>query len=200
MEVSQEVVDFIVENKDESDEDLLGMLIGQGFVSFSKARPTLNYVLVDQGLRMTKEQKEEKVKELMDAFPVSVETTADEVAEQIELIMGELDVSKGVARNYVKSAFVEADIDMPKAKATGIKRERKAGFSGDAALTLNYFIENPNCNYEDFKAYMESKDAAVTAKGADKTKNWYAFIKDIRIFITDWKKAGNCDLEDISEQ
>lgn len=193
-EVTQDIVDLIIENKDKSDNDILGIIIGAG-VPFNKAKGVLNSVLIEQGLRMTKEQRDEKAAELMESFSVSEDTTSDEVAEQVELLADELNCSAGVARAYVRAAFAEEDIEMPKAKRTGggHRGPRSPGFSGDAKITTDFLIENPDCTKEEFSAHMEEKGIAKTKNGADKTSRWYSYMQDLKIFANKWCEAGNCD-------
>jgi len=196
MEISQEVIDLIVENKNEKDDKILSMLVTSGLVSYSDAKKVFNTVLEEQGLRLSKAQRDEKAEELLETFNPDNETTADEVAEQIELLESELDCSKAIARNYVKAKFDEEDITMPKVTANaGPRGPRTPGFKGDTAITLDFFLKNPNCTQEEFTAHMEEIGKRYTQKGADKSIPWFHFIRDLRIFMKSWKESGNCDIE-----
>lgn len=195
-EVAQEIVDLIVENKDKSDNDILGMIIGQG-IPFNKAKNVLNSVLVEQGLRLTKEQRDEKASELMESFEVSSETTADEVSDQIESLVDELGCTANVARAYVRAAFTAEDIDMPKAPRSpaGPRAPREPGFRGDVKIAADYAIKHPEPTENDeadFKAFMDENGGSTTKSGADKSKKWYGGVADLRIFAKAWKEAGNC--------
>jgi len=181
-EVEQSIVDLIVENKDKDDNDILGLIIGQG-VQFNKAKGILNSVLIEQGLRMTKAQRDEKAEELMADFTASAETTTDEVSEQVEMISDELSCTTTIARAYVRAAFTAEDLAMPKAtKAAGPRGPRTAGFNGDAGIVSNFLIENKEATKEDFTAFMVEKGLDKTASGKDKVSRWWAVLEDLRVF------------------
>lgn len=181
-EISQEIVDVIVQNKDKSDNDILGMIIGMG-VPFNKAKPTLNSVLESQGLRLSKADRDEKAASLMESFEVSEETTADEVAEKVEELMDELNCTQNIARAYVRAAFNAEDIDMPKApKSSSPRGPRSPGFNGVAGTVSNYLIENKDCTKEEFTEFMVEKGLDKTKSGADKVATWWNVLQDLRVF------------------
>jgi len=187
-EVSQEVIGAIVENKDKSDNDILGIIIGMG-VPFNKAKGVLTKVLEEKGLRMSKTQRDEKAAELMENFTASAETTADEVAEQVEMISDELDVSTAIAKAYVRASFVSEDLEMPKvAKASGPRGPRSPGFNGVAGTVSNFLIENKECTKEEFTAFMVEKGHDKTKSGADKVGTWWNVLQDLRIFGESFSK------------
>jgi len=196
-EVTQDIIDLIIANKDKDDNDILGIIIGEGGVAFNKAKGVLNSVLESQGLRMTKAQRDEKAIELMENFVASEDTTPEEVSEQIEMLVDELDCTVGIARGYVRSAFDAEELKMPKAaKATGGPRAPKVpGFRGDVKLAADYAIANPVPTEDDkgdFKAFMDGNGGSTTKSGKDKSSTWYSAVLDLRIFANQWKEAGNC--------
>ena len=189
-ENSQELIDIVTENKNLDDNAILGLLIGQG-VLFNKAKGILNKILVSQGLRMTKAQRDDKAEELLAAFSVTDETTAEEVSDQIDMLMDELDCTKAAARIYVKAMFDEAEIAFPKVATTGGgKRGPKApGMSGDVRTSANFALENPEeieNDKEAFKDYMDANGGSTTRSGKDKSGNWYSAVVDLRLFGKEW--------------
>jgi len=195
-EVTQEVIDLIVANKDKADNDILGIIIGEAGVAFNKAKGVLNSVLESQGLRMTKAQRDEKANELMENFEVSEDTTAEEVSEQIEMLVDELDCTVGIARAYVRSAFDSEELKMPKAaKSSGPRAPKAPGFRGDVKIAADYAIANPDATEDDkgdFKAFMDANGGSETKAGKDKSIRWHSAVVDLRIFARQWKEAGNC--------
>ena len=183
VEVTQKNIDLIVKNKSLKDDEILGLLIQDG-VPFSKAKGILNTVLIEQGLRLTKEQKEEKVDEIMSGFEISADTTAEEVADQATSISDEIECSIKVARGHVKRYFDEADVEMPRASGGGGKRGPRApGFGGDAKIASEWLIDNPEGTVDEFRSHMEDLGKDKTNKGADKVQGWFNFIGDLKIFI-----------------
>lgn len=191
VEYTQEMVDLVLENKDKTDEDILGLLVQSG-IGFRKVSGIYNKICIDQGLKMTKEQKDEKVQEVLSGFEVSPDTTPDDIAEQVEAIVTEIDCSAKAARGYVKKLFVDADIEMPKAPTGGGKRgPRTPGFGGDSGICANFLIANPECTRDEFQAHFEGLGRDKTSKGADKVAGWWAFIEDLKIFAEGLRAAGN---------
>lgn len=194
-ENSQELIDIVTENKDTDDNNLLSLLIQVG-VPFNKAKGYLNKIMVSQGLRMTKAQRDEKAEELMASFSITEDTTAEEVNDQIEMLADELKTTTNVARGYVRAGFAEAEVGMPKAStSSGPRAPRAPGFNGDVKLAADYAIANPvagDNDLEGFQEYMKEHNAATTKNGADKSKRWYSTVVDLRIFANAWKDAGNC--------
>lgn len=195
-ENNEELVAIVVDNQDKEDNDILSLLIGAS-VPFNKAKGLLKKIQEAKGLIFTKEDRDVKAAELLSGFSVSSETTADEVAEQVENLMGELNCKVGIARGYVKAMFDEDEIPMPKAtRATAGPRAPKApGFRGDVKIAADFAIANPtpsDTDLEDFKAYMDDNGGSETKTGTDKSKRWYAAVLDLRIFAAQWKDAGNC--------
>ena len=189
-EVAQEIVDIIVANADKDDNTILGEIIGAG-VPFNKAKNVMNQVLVEQGLKLTKEQRDEKADEFLSGWNVSEDTTADEVSDMLEDLQEELKCTVGIARSYIKAVFTEADIDMPKATKK-VKREKKPGFAGDAKVTSDWLLDNPNATKEEFVAFMEEQGIAKSKGGADKTQRFWNFMVEIKTFATAWCEKGNC--------
>ena len=66
-DTNQELIDIVIENKYQDDNAICGLLIQSG-VPFNKAKGVLNEILISQGLRMTKVQRDDKAEELMVAF------------------------------------------------------------------------------------------------------------------------------------
>jgi len=195
-DTNQELIDIVIENKDQDDNAICGLLIQSG-VPFNKAKGVLNEILISQGLRMTKVQRDDKAEELMNAFPITEDTTSDEVVAQVETIAEELGCALIVARNYVKAAFTEAELPYPKASAGtgGPRAPRSPGFSGDAATVSSYAIQNPIAtenDKQDFQDFMEANGGYLTASGKNKATRWYPTVADLRIFANQWKDAGNC--------
>lgn len=195
-EISQDIVDAIVENKSKDDNDLLSIIIGMG-VKFNKAKGVLNTVLEEQGLRMSKADRDAKAEELLENFSVTTETTAEEVAEQVEVLVEELDIKVPAARSYIRAMFTEQDIDMPKAvrASSGPRAPRAPGFAGDMKLAADFAIANPEALADDeeaFKTFMDENGGSTTKGGADKSKRWHGGVVDLRIFAKAWKDAGNC--------
>ncbi|MCP4176869.1 MAG: hypothetical protein GY756_03810 [bacterium] len=195
-ETTQDIVDLIVINKDKSDNDILGLMIGQG-VQFNKAKGILNSVLEEQGLRLTKVQRDEKAAEILEGFSVSVETTAEDVVDQIEAIVDEIDCTVNIARAYVRALFVAEDLPMPKAARSNVPRAPKVpGFRGDVKIAADYAIANPDAtenDLENFKTFMDDNGGSTTKTGTDKSKKWHSAVEDLRIFAKAWKDAGNCN-------
>jgi len=186
-EISQEVIDVIVENKDKDDNAILSLMIGLG-TPFNKAKGILAKILIEKGLRMSKAQRDEKAAELMETFTASEETTSDEVVEQIELISDELDCTAAVARAYVRAAFIAEDLEMPKAPkaASGPRGPRSAGFNGVAGTVSAYLIANKECTKDEFTAFMVEKGLDKTKSGADKVATWWNVLEDLRVFGTQY--------------
>lgn len=181
-EISQDIVDAIVENKDKSDNDILGIIIGMG-TPFNKAKGVLNTVLVDKGLRMTKAQRDEKAAGLLEGFTATADTTADEVSDQVDLLSDELDCTNAVAKAYVRALFTAEEIDMPKvAKVAGPRGPRTPGFNGVAGTVSNFLVENKECTKEEFTAFMVEKELDKTRSGTDKVATWWNVLQDLRIF------------------
>lgn len=191
MDVSQEVVDIIVANADKNDNDVLSLIVSAG-VLFKDAKKTLAFVQVDKGLKLTKEQSDAVIADLMAGFAVSADSTVEEVNDQIELISAEAKISPTAARKVVRSAFDKEALTMPKALKAGVRSPSVPGFGGDVKLTADWVIANPNGGtYEEFKAYMEEKGAAVTNQGKDKTRRWFSVSEDLRVFISDYQAANS---------
>ena len=190
IEVTEEIVQLIVDNKDKTDDEILGLVIGTGQIPFSKAKSVLQKVLIEKGLRITKEQRDDKAAEMLGGFEVSAETTPDDIATQVQELSAELDCSAKIARGYVKGLFDEADIEMPKApKGGGTRGPRTAGFGGDVKLAAEFAIENPEPVEDDlaaFKVYMDENGGSTTRAGADKSARWYNGVVDLRIFGKQW--------------
>ena len=192
MEISEEVIQTIVDNKDKNDNDILGLIIGLG-VPFNKAKTVLNKILIDKGLRMTKADRDTKAEQLMEDFSATSESTVDEVNDKIEQIMEDLDCTVGVAKAYVRAAFAAEELEMPKATRTGGTRgPRTPGFAGDVAIAANFALANPEPtenDLEDFRACMKEQGSDVTASGKDKATRWYGAVVDLRIFGKKWADA-----------
>lgn len=192
-EISQEIVDIIVENKDKNDNEILGLIVGAG-VAFGKAKSTLNRVLEEQGLRMTKAQRDEKAKELLSDFEVTEETTAEEVAEQVEVLVDELEIKPAAARAYIRPMFDEEELPMPKAEraSSGPRKAKTPGFSGDVALSAEFALANPEAvegDKEAFAEFMKGHNRDKTKSGKDKVETWYRSVVDLRIFGKKWQDA-----------
>lgn len=182
-DIDQSIVELVVENKDKDDNTILGLIIQTGSVPFNKAKGVLAKVLEEQGLRMSKAQRDEKAQELMEDFSVSEETTTDEVTEQIESLMDELDCSVGIARGYVRAAFEAEELTMPKvARKTSGPRTSTPGFNGDAKLVSDFLISNKDCTREEFDTFMKDQGKATTKTGADKTGRWWNVLVDLKVF------------------
>lgn len=182
-EISQKLIDIVVDNKDKDDNTILGLMIGSGEVMFNKARGALNTILVEQGLRMTKAQRDEKAAIILEDFGVTDETTAEDVSEQVEVLVDELDIKPAAARAYIRAIFEAEEIEMPKAaRKTGGTRTSTPGFNGDAKLVTDYLIANKECTREEFNEFMESQGKAKTASGKDKTQRWWNVLVDLKIF------------------
>ena len=195
-EDTQELIDLVTANKDAEDNVILGLLIGQG-VQFNKAKGLLNKILVSQGLRMTKAQRDEKAEELISAFSITEETTGEEVADQIEMLMDELDCTKAAARTYVKAAFEDVEVEYPKVASTGGGKRgpREPGMRGDVLIAANFALLHPEPienDLEEFKNYMDENGGSTTRSGKDKSKNWYSGVVDLRLFGKRWADA-HCD-------
>ena len=187
VDITQEMIDLVVTHKDKKDDEILGLIIGSG-VPFSAAKAVLNTILVEQGLRITKDQRDEMAAEILAGFEVSAATTPDDIAEQIQLVSAECDCSAKIARTYIKALFDEADIEMPKAATGGgVRGPREPGFGGDAAITTDFLLENPDCTEESFREYMVSIGKDKTVKGADKVSGWWGFIADMKVFLAKWE-------------
>jgi len=195
MEIKQEIIDVIVANKDKTDNTILGIIVGEYAVPFNKAKDVLKQVLEEQGLRMTKVQRDEKAAELLQDFMVSEDTSTDEVSEQVEMLVDELDCTVGIARGYVRALFEAEELKMPKAPQGGGKRTPKApGFRGDVSIAANYALANPEPtenDKDDFKAFMDENGGSTTKTGKDKSTNWYSGVVDLRIFGKQWQEI-NC--------
>lgn len=188
-EVAQEIVDIIVENASKDDNTILGEIIGAG-IPFNKARGVLNQVLVDQGLKMTKEQRDEKAAEMLEGWEVSEDTTVQEVDDMVEDLAQALKSTAKQVKGYIKAVFTEADLTMP--KATKAKRTRTPGFHGDAKITSDFLLENPETTKEEFIAFMKEQGIAESKGGQDKTARFWNFMIEIKTFATAWCEAGNC--------
>lgn len=189
-EKSQVLIDIVTANKDYTNEnDVLGELIGAG-VPFNKAKGLLEKIMVDQGLRMSKAERDDKAEELMASFSITEETTAEDVSDQVDTLVDELNCTVGIARGYVKRAFTEADVPYPKAtKATGGQRSSTPGFNGDAKLVSDYLIANKDCTREQFDAFMTEHGKDKTKNGIDKTGRWWNVLVDLKVFAESYCSA-----------
>jgi len=193
VEITEEIVQLIVENKDKTDDEILGLVIGTGQIPFSKAKGVLQKVLIEKGLRITKEQRDEKAAEMLGGFEVSAETTPDDIATQVQELSAELDCSAKVARNYIKALFDEEELNMPKApKGGGTRGPRAPGFGGDALIAAQFLIDNKDSTREEYAEYLASIGKDKTNKGADKVGTWWGLIEDLRVFTVQWQEAGHC--------
>ena len=191
-QATQDVIDCIIENAKLSDEDILGMLIPLK-VPFNSAKGVLKKVLEENGLRMSKEQRDTKAKELLADFEPTEETEIDEVNEIIENLVEELGCTAGVARAYVRTLFTAVEIAMPKNSSGGGGKRgpRTPGMKGDAKLSADFAIENPEAvenDLEAFKAYMDANGGSTTRAGKDKSTRWYSAVVDFRIFGKAWQE------------
>jgi len=181
-ETNQDLIDIVVDMKDKDDDLTLSELVGKG-VPFKKVRALLKKIQEAQGLIFTKEDRDSKAVELLSGFEVSVETTAEAVQEQVENLMGELNIKIGMARGYVKNMFDDEDLAMPKVvRAAATPRVSTPGFNGDAALVSNYLVDNKDCTRDEFQAFMEENGKAVTKTGADKVGRWWNVLVDLKVF------------------
>jgi len=190
-ETNEELIAIAVENKDKDDNETLGLLIGKG-VPFNKAKGLLKKIQEDQGLIFTKADRDSKAEEILSGFSATADTTAEEVQEQVENLMGELNCKIGVARGYVKAMFDEDELTMPKATrtASGPRAAKTPGFRGDVKLAADFALENPEAvenDEEAFKEYMNDHGGSTTKTGGDKSKRWYAGVIDLRIFGKAWQ-------------
>lgn len=188
-EIAQEIVDIIVANADKDENTILGEIIGAG-VPFTKARATMNAVMVEQGLRLTKEQREEKAAEILDGWEVSEDTTVEDVNEMLEKLSDELKCTSRQAGGYIKQVFSDADLTMP--KAAKVARKRTPGFHGDAKLVSDFLIENPECTQEDVTTFMQEQGIDKSKNGADKTKRFWNFVVELKTFADTWCDSNNC--------
>ena len=189
---SPEIIEIVTTNANKNDNDILGLLVQAG-IPFGDSRKILKKVFEEQGLRLTKDQKEEKVKEVMSRFEVTEETTVEEVSEQIELVAAECEISNAMAKKHVKLAFTEADITMPSVPKTGggTRGPREPGFRGDVKIAADYAMANPEAvenDKEEFKNYMDSVGKSTTKSGKDKAGNWYNAVVELRMFGKEWQE------------
>jgi len=194
-ETNEDLIAIVTELKDAEDNDILGKLIGAG-VPFNKAKGVLDKIMVAQGFRMTKAQLDEKAEEILSAFGVSEDTTADEVNDQIDNLVDELGCTVMKARNYIKALFTEAEIAYPKMpkKSSGPRAPREPGYRGDVKISADFALENPEAVEDDqeaFKTYMDEHGGSTTSSGKDKAARWYSSVVDLRIFGKQWQ-AKHC--------
>ena len=192
-EMTDAVKQYIIDNHKLSDEELLGGLIPLG-CPFNSAKKILKDVLESEGLRMSKQQRDEKAADLLSDFTPTEETEVDEVNEMIENLVEELDVSAKIARAYVRAVFTENEVEMPKATraAGGPRTPREPGFNGDSKLVASFVVSNPNGSEEDFRKMMEAAGADKTSTVKDKAARWFPFSKDLYIFAEAYM-AAHCN-------
>lgn len=194
-ETNEDLIAIVTDNKDSDDNTILGLLVGAG-VPFGKAKGILGKIMTSQGFRLTAEEMDTKAEELLAAFEVDTDTTAEEVSEQIDNLMDEMGCTLNKARNYVKAVFTGADIAYPKAakKASGPREPRSPGYRGDVKTSADFALENPEeleNDKEAFKAYMDEHGGSTTKNGTDKSARWHSSVVDLRIFGKQWQ-ANHC--------
>ena len=192
-EATEEVKQYIIDNHKLSDEEILGGLIPLS-VPFNSAKGVLKAVLEENGLRLSKAQRDSKAADLLSDFEPNDETEVDEVNEMIENLVTELDCTANIARAYVRAIFVENEVSMPKASGGGGKKGPRApGMKGDVKLSADFAIANPEegegSDLAAFKAYMDENGGSVTKNGKDKSAKWYSSVADLRIFGKKWQET-----------
>lgn len=189
--ISQEINDMIVSlfNDGKDENFILGEIIGNG-VQFNRAKGTLNTVLVESGLKLTKEKREEKAKGIIEAWTATENTTIEEVTAKIEEVKVAASCTNAQAKGYVKAAFDAEELTMP--KATTKRAPKTTGFAGDAKLTSDFLLENPDITKDDLATFMAEQGIDKSKGGSDKVQRFWNFMLEIKTFANSWCEAGNC--------
>lgn len=133
------------------EEDAVKLSMIQAGATFKNVTRLFNQFMVDAGLSVSKEEKDQKVLEAVEGQDISTEEGFDAAVAALVASVGATEKSAAaLIRAYGKKNEVEV---FKKAKASG-----GAGKAGFASKFYEFLAGNPTCTKEEAVAYIQGTD------------------------------------------